>query len=209
MKIEKASLEGVDYYYYGSPIIKKRKRIIFYFSGKIEKRFEKSIIKSAVEASAHGFDILANGCYRARKALNLPLMYLGGRMDVVIYPSLDNFRLDDSERTILLSSGSFLSFTEKSAYSLKSFMESSVKMLSFADKLIFIGKVQPYLATEALDRGLDVAVLKDFLYEESVRRFVSEGAAAIDTFSSWLSYPKYMAYEEYADGKCYLRLMEI
>ena len=209
MKIEKASLEGVDYYYYGSPIIKKRKRIIFYFSGKIEKRFEKSIIKSAVEASAHGFDILANGCYRARKALNLPLMYLGGRMDVVIYPSLDNFRLDDSERTILLSSGSFLSFTDESAYSLKSFMESSAKMLSFADKLIFIGKVQPYLATEALDRGLDVAVLKDFLYEESVRRFVSEGAAAIDTFSSWLSYPKYMAYEEYADGKCYLKLMEI
>ena len=130
-------------------------------------------------------------------------------MDDFIYPSLDNFRIDDSERTILISSGSFLSFTDESAYSLKSFMESSVKMLSFADKLIFIGKVQPYLATEALDRGLDVAVLKDFLYEESVRRFVSEGAAAIDTFSSWLSYPKYMAYEEYADGKCYLRLMEI
>lgn len=209
MKTEEAVYSDRKYYYFGSPVSDKRKRVIFYFSGKIEKRYERNIIKSALEASMHGYDILTNGCFRARRALNLPVLYVGGRMDVVVHPSLECLRIDDCERYVLLSAGSFISFTDSSTYSSLSLKESALRMLDFSDKMIFIGKVHPYLASEALDRGMDVAVMRDFLYEKSVRRLASEGAAVIDTFSSWLSYPEYMAYEEYKEDGCYLRMMDL
>ena len=79
---------------------------------------------------------------------------------------------------------------------------------AFRDKIIFIGRAVPYLAREALDRGMEVALLRDFLYDGDTRRLALEGASVIDTFSSWLTEPRHIAYEEIREGKCILRMMD-
>ena len=85
---------------------------------------------------------------------------------------------------------------------------NGIRIKIFSDKIIFAGPVPSYLADAALDRGMDIAVLKDFLCYESTRRLAKDGAAVIDTFSSWLEYPEHIAYEEMDSGLLYLRVMD-
>ena len=101
-----------------------------------------------------------------------------------------------------------ISFSELSDFDYSDFKNCSIKMLSLSDKIIFAGPVPSYLADAALDRGMDIAVLKDFLCYESTRRLAKDGAAVIDTFSSWLEYPEHIAYEEMDSGLLYLRVMD-
>ena len=176
MEKKKGIYAGMPYSYYGTPMKESEKTVIFYFCGRSEQWQEKAVIKSAVEAVRHGYTIISNGLYRARRALNMPVLKTEGRIRVVLYPSLDEYSIRGEELYVLLSGGSFLSFS--------------------------------YLADAALDRGMDIAVLKDFLCYESTRRLAKDGAAVIDTFSSWLEYPEHIAYEEMDSGLLYLRVMD-
>ncbi len=208
MEKKKGIYAGMPYSYYGTPMKESEKTVIFYFCGRSEKWQEKAVIKSAVEAVRHGYTIISNGIYRARRALNMPVLKTEGRIRVVLYPSLDEYRIRGEELYVLLSGGSFLSFSESSDFDYSDFKNCSIKMLSLSDKIIFAGPVPSYLADAALDRGMDIAVLKDFLCYESTRRLAKDGAAVIDTFSSWLEYPEHIAYEEMDSGLLYLRVMD-
>lgn len=207
MEKRKGSYKGLDYYYYGSSLEEERRNIIFYFGSRIDLRYYPSVIKSAVEAVSHGYDIITNGRYRARRALSIPVLSYSGRLFVVISPSLDSFSYTSQEKLVLLTGGGFISFSDDEEDGMDLFLTSSEKLLTLSDKIIFIGKAVPRLASLALDRGMDVAVLRDFLYERETRELAMEGAAVIDTFSSWLEWPEHIAYEEVKEDKRYLRLM--
>ncbi len=209
MKSLKASIGKESYYYYGSPFEKKRKSIIIFFSSEVEKRYLKSVIKTAVEASLHGYDIITNGIYSARRSICYPVLRSGRRISVVLNPRLENFSLSLEDRFVLLSGGSFISFTDERKYSKELLLRSNIRMLDLSERIIFAGRAYPNLAREALDKGMDVAVLRDFLYEEDNRALVREGAACIDTFSSWLTLPSFIAYEQIKEGKESLKILRI
>lgn len=207
MEIKCGMTDGYTYSYLGNKPEEGR-NIIFFFGSRIDTRYYPNVIKSAVEAVRHGYDIVTNGRYKARRALSFPVLAAEGRMHVVFSPSLSNVRISLEEQYVLLSGGSFISFTDSKTDDGESLIENSVKMLSFSDKIIFIGRAVPYLAREALDRGMEIALLRDFLYDRDTRRLALEGASVIDTFSSWLTEPRHIAYEEIREGKCILRMMD-
>ena len=112
MEKRKGSYKGLDYYYYGSSLEEKRRNIIFYFGSRIDLRYYPSVIKSAVEAVSHGYAIITNGRYRARRALSIPVLSYSGRLFVVLSPSLDSFSYTRQEKLVLLTGGGFISFSD-------------------------------------------------------------------------------------------------
>ena len=129
MEKKKGIYAGMPYSYYGTPMKESEKTVIFYFCGRSEQWQEKAVIKSAVEAVRHGYTIISNGLYRARRALNMPVLKTEGRIRVVLYPSLDEYSIRGEELYVLLSGGSFLSFSELSDFDYSDFKNCSIKML--------------------------------------------------------------------------------
>lgn len=207
MRQNRADFRGISYFHHGGRLDENRRSIIFFFGSAIERYQEGNVIKSAVEAVAHGYDIITNGRYRARRALNLPVLAYSGRMNVMLTPSLCEYELDGNERVVLLTGGSFFSFHEKKEEA-ATLLEDNIKLLNLADRVLFIGRALPYLVTEALDRGMEIAVMKDFLWDRNTREIALSGCPVIDTFSSWLSYPQHIAYEINREGRRILSVMD-
>ena len=55
---------------------------------------------------------------------------------------------------------------------------------------------------------MEIALIREILKDRDTRRLALEGASVIDTFSSWLTEPRHIAYEEIREGKCILRMMD-
>ncbi len=179
--------------------------VFFHFTGGGTERDAESVYISAVEALLNGYDIAY-----------IPHMYLSQAVEKAVldttagslYSFLPKGLGSVSHSTLsraLVTGGGALSIVENDAfYSFEALLGVTylASSMSKASLLCFFrGKRVPLFVDSALGEGKSVAVLRSALISHPMRELVKEGAESVDTFSSFLSSPKAVAYPR--DGGSY------
>lgn len=154
-----------------------------------------SLYLSALEASLSGLEVMTIARKGGMFSIIKGVEDGGGRLHAIAAASMDHVlkRFPERVAMVLGTGGSIIAPEDVEGEDL-----SIEAALSFSSVLITTGRGR--LMTSALDRGIDVAVLRSSLSSEAGREAARDGAPVIDTFSSFLTLPSLYAYRT-ADGR--------
>ena len=149
----------------------------------------------SLEAFASGYSILMNPFADVMDAVLDAAMILDGRTYVMRSDSLEDFRLGPREHKVMLLRGGYLSPKDGAGCSWKENVMKARKLsMEISSVLLLLDNDYQDLARDALDEGKDVAVLRCTMENPHIRRLVKEGAPALDSFSSWMEFPRAISF---------------
>lgn len=172
--------------------------VFFHYSAGGGERDAESVYISAVEALLSGYDIAY-----------IPQLYLSSAVEKAasdtlrgsLYAFLPKGIATVSSSTLsrpLITGGGVLSIVENDAfYSFEALLGVTYLASSLSKAALmchFRGHRIPSFVDTALSEGKSIAVLKSALKSRPMRELVRDGAEAVDSFSSFLSFPRCTAY---------------
>ncbi len=189
-EMRKSSIEGISFAYRGT--LPSGKGVML-ASQRLSLSHDerKALYLSALEASLSGFDIITIGMRGGLYSVLKGAEDGGGRLHLVSCERMDVLEKRRKERVIrtLLTGGSVISADDGS----RARERAAEIAISFSSAIVTteLGTV----AGNALDRGLECSILRSSLYMDDARHAACEGAPVVDTFSSFLAFPKCIAYQ--------------
>lgn len=188
-------VEGVDIHYHGNI---PKKGIFVSFLSKIKSGNEKHLYSTALEIALNGYDGVYIPGSRSSSIFEKGIEDGGGRLFQVLPFSFEKASRKSMSKALVSGGGVFTIFQD--SFSLDN-LDKAKTIAALLSRAIIVAEDNeryrhPFNYIDAaLSSGVELAVLKYALISPFARDLVIEGAPLIDSFSSFLSDPKYIAYE--------------
>ncbi len=194
--IKASDYKGITVYSLGS--LPGEDTVFFHYSAGGGEREAESVYISAVEALLSGYDIAY-----------IPQLYLSSAVEKALedtprgslFSFLPKGIATVSSSTLsraLVTGGGVLSIVESEAfYSFEALLGVTYLASTLSKAALmchFRGRRIPSFVDSALSEGKSIAVLRSALKSRPMRDLVRDGAECVDSFSSFLASPRYMAY---------------
>lgn len=181
------------------------KSVYFCFSGPVSEDVRKKARLSLIEAAENGYSVVLSGFSK----IFYDALELVFKCRLSVYAVLPEkrslFSIHGRYRNVILSGGAYIfpQIAENDYGKRKrmcSFFSSSI-----SSAIMFLNYADYALASDALDDGRPVAVMRESLVKASARSLVYQGCPVVESFSSFLSLPSCyaVALENGRDFKVY------
>ena len=172
------------------------KVIYIHQSHKVKPEVLPFLFQFALEAYSSGYTLMIpmfkstlNTVLEAAFMLDKPLY-------VMVSRSLNGFKLNLSGHRIMLTRGGILSPSyDRECDRIGYMVRSRILAVERSCATLLLDNDYQDIAKESLDRGHDTAVLRSSIGDTEIMRLVAEGSPVLDTFSSWMEYPKAISFE--------------
>lgn len=197
----KREIEILDYngmtvrYIGGYP---SKKVVYFYFGNNSSRILLQSVYLSAVEALLNGYDIVYKPQLYLSKGVEKAALDSPTGSIYAFYPKGLNTLSNSTISTSILTGGGAMSILEDDAFfSYEALLGTDYCASSMCSAVLlcsYRGRTCPHFVSDALGEGKSIAVLRSGLESTVLRNLVREGAACVDSFSSFLSLPGVILY---------------
>ena len=155
-----------------------------------------NLFQFALEAYASGYTLMTTIFKPTMETVLEAAFLLDRPFYVMLNRSLRGWRLNDSGHKVMLTRGGFLSPAAIEPEDRLGYMvKSRLQAVEISHATLLLDNDYQDIARETLDRGHDLAVLRSSMEDREIRNIVTEGAPVIDTFSSWMEFPKAISFE--------------
>lgn len=195
-EINTLDYNGITVRYIGS--FPGEKAVFFYYGKDGDREGRRTLYISALEALMNGYDIIYKPqLYLSPAIEKAALDSLCGAIFPIYPKGLETMSKHELGKS-LITGGGALSIVENDAYYSFSALLASDYLASALSRAAVLcsynGRYCPHFVDDLLMNGKSLCVLKTGLTSPVLRALIREGAESCDTFSSFLSSPRYIAY---------------
>lgn len=177
----------------------EKEKLLFLYTGKeVADTLLPLVFRTVLEASENGYHVILNGFYKTFYVALDAAFQMDCPIYVVVPEKLESLNLGLKRRQVLLLRGGILSPNQGGMPVDRLLLTAARQLcLELSELAIVVNARGPLIFSEALDRGVDIAVFRDSLSDNTIRLGARDGAAVIDSFSSWFELPSSFAYESH------------
>ena len=182
-------------YVIGSEPKEGEKIIYIHQTHKTKPELIPEIWRFSLEAFASGYSILVNKFGSVLSAVLDAAMLLDSKVFVMVTTSLEDMKLGPWEHKVMLLRGGYLSPRELDEENWKAnVMKARLSSVELSSAVLILDNDYQDIARDALDLGKDIAVLRSTMENPQIRMLVKEGAPVLDSFSTWMEFPKAISF---------------
>ena len=191
---KKLNIDGFTISYYGQL---PEKGIFVSFSSKSSSYGNRCLYSTALEIAFNGYDGVYIPGSSSASIFEKGILDAGGKLFPVLPYSLESASRGILSKAMVSNGGVFSPFADSFSIDKIDKAKTIASIISnvsiVAEENIRYRKTFNYIDT-ALSYGKDVAILKSSLLSPFARTLAREGAPVIDSFSSFLQFPKYIVF---------------
>ena len=176
---------------------KEGEKIIYlHQSHKVDPAILPSLFQFAIEAYASGYTLMIPMFSSTLETVLEAAFILDRPLYVMLSRGLGNFKLNSMGHRIMVIRGGFLAPAYDSELDRIGYMvRARILAVERSCATLLLDNDYQDIARETLDRGHDLAVLRCCLDDKEILKLAREGAPVLDSFSSWMEYPKAISFE--------------